>query len=252
MSAFKGEYPENLSVRGQMSFPLYNAKQIEEAKEWRAKKGFKKTKYAEKIGGTLLLKPIQFERVRTNLLDVVLPFTTLLYKETDGDKGVAPDVVKALAEQIKKGNWIGPDGKPNLPLRDLSAKDKEATGGDSSPYVGKIKFQGPWADGAPAPLEVSALLVNPENNSQKVVSIQELIDDEVIPESRRDITKLWWGAGWDFKIAARFSAYDAASIGISTYVNKAYLLPHLGLPVLGGGGADAAIEQDGDDWSDEE
>jgi hypothetical protein len=245
MSAYKGEWPANLNTRGQLSFPLFTDANVEEAKVWREKKGYKKTKFQEKKGATLLLKPMQFEAAHKHLLEVVLPFQNVLYKETQGDKGVEPDVVKALTKQLKDRNYLGPDGKPNLPLRELNEADKKNTGGDDSPYVGKIKFQGPIDN----PLDISGLVVVP-GQKDRVVSIQELIDDGVIPASRNDINKLWWGAGWNFKVSMRFSAYDSASIGISAYASKVYLLPHMGLPVSGG--ADAAIVEDGDDWSDDE
>src|SRR5687768_7496595 len=98
MSAFKGTYPENLNTRGQLSFPLYTDANIEEAKAWREKKGHKKTKFQEKKGATLLLKPLQFEAAKKHILEVVLPFQNELYKGTDGEKGVEPDVVKALTK----------------------------------------------------------------------------------------------------------------------------------------------------------
>jgi hypothetical protein len=249
VTAYKGEYPNDLNLRGQLSFPLYTEKNIEEAKEWRKKKGFKALKFDEKRGATLLLKPLQFERLQQHLIEVVIPFGGTLFKATDGEKGVEPDVVKALLKQMKDGNYIGPDNKPNLPIRRLSEADIKNTtpdGETESPYVGKVKFQGPYKEDLP----ISVLLVDTNTGKERIITIQDLVDDEILPANRADTTRLWWGAGWKFKTSLRFNVFDAASIGVSAFAQKVYLLPHLGLPISAGG--DANIIEDGDDWSDEE
>ena len=237
--ATKIDYPERVTVQGQLAFPLKSEAEIEALKEWRAKKGVKKPKYPDKIGGTLILNQVNYDKVQKYLVDTYLPFVDTLYKETDGDKGIEPDQVKALLKQAKEKNWLGPDNKPNLPLRSLNEKDQENM--RDYPGVAKLSFSGPYQED----LEVKAILVDSDGN-RSAVSLDTLIDEDMLPDSRRDSSKLWWGSGWIFRASFRFNAFDKATVGVTAYADTLYLLPHLGLPVFGGN-SDAAVLEDGDD-----
>lgn len=234
----KIEYPKNLTVQGQLSFPIKSKAEIEALKDWREKKGIKKPKFADKIGASLILNQANYDKAVEYLVATYLPFVDTLYKDTNGDKGIEPSLVKALLEQAKKKVWVGADGKPNLPIRELNDKDKENLG--EYPGVAKIKFAGPYEED----LGVKAI-VQPAGGSREVVTIASLIEDKVIPAGREDVNRLWWGAGWNFRTNLRMNAFDSASVGVTAYSQTLYLLPHLGLPVSGGG--DAAVLEDGDD-----
>lgn len=236
--ASKIEYPKNLTIQGLLSFPIKSEKEIEALAEWREKKNIKKPKFPDKIGGSLFLNEANYEKAVKYLEEVYLPFVDTLYKETNGSKGIEPDLVKRLMKQVKARKWVGDDKKPNLPIRDLNAKDKENLGDFDA--VAKIKFAGPYE----ADIAIKAI-VQPEGEDRQVVTIASLIEDGVIPESRQDVDTLWWGAGWNFRTSLRMNAFDSASVGVSAYSQTLYLLPHLGLPVSSGG--DAAILEDGDD-----
>ena len=236
--ASKIEYPKNLTIQGLLSFPIKSEKEIEALAEWREKKDIKKPKFPDKIGGSLFLNEANYEKAVKYLEEVYLPFVDTLYKETNGSKGIEPDLVKGLMKQVKARKWVGDDKKPNLPIRDLNAKDKENLGDFDA--VAKIKFAGPYE----ADIAIKAI-VQPEGEDRQVVTIASLIEDGVIPESRQDVDTLWWGAGWNFRTSLRMNAFDSASVGVSAYSQTLYLLPHLGLPVSSGG--DAAILEDGDD-----
>ena len=236
--AQKIEYPKNLTVQGLLSFPIKSEDEIEKLVEWREKKNIKKPKFPDKIGGSLILNQSNYDKAVEYLEKTYLPFVDTLYKDTNGDKGIEPALVKSLLEQVKKRNWLAADGKPNLPLRELNDKDRENLG--DFPGVAKIKFSGPYEEN----LGVKAI-VQPAGGDRMVVSIQSLIEDGIIPESRHDVNSLWWGAGWQFRTNLRMNAFDSASVGVTGYAQTIYLLPHLGLPVSGGG--DAAVLEDGDD-----
>lgn len=47
----------------------------------------------------------------------------------------------------------------------------------------------------------------------------------------------------------RFNAYDSASVGVTAYAQKMFLLPHLGMPVSSGDDSDV-LGEDGDDWDE--
>ncbi|QJD52868.1 hypothetical protein SEA_PHEDRO_16 [Microbacterium phage Phedro] len=237
-SKYKIEYPKNLVLQGQLSFPIKSDAEIEALKEWRDKKGIKKPKFPDKIGGSLILNQNNWDKLLDYMENTYLPFVDTLYKETNGDKGIEPTLVAGLLKQVKDRNWLAADGKPNLPIRELNDKDKENLG--DFPGVGKIKFAGPFEED----LGVKAITVAPDGTKQ-VVTIASLIEDGIIPESRHNVDTLWWGAGWNFRINVRMNAFDSASVGVTGYVQTLYLLPHLGLPVSGGG--DAAVLEDGDD-----
>ena len=236
--ADKIEWPKNLVTQGLLSFPIKSEKEIEALAEWREKRDIKKPKFPDKIGGSLFLNEANYEKAVTYLEEVYLPFVDTLYKETNGSKGIEPDLVKGLMKQVKARKWVGDDKKPNLPIRELNAKDKENLGDFDA--VAKIKFAGPYE----ADIAIKAI-VQPEGEDRQVVTIASLIEDGIIPESRQDVDTLWWGAGWNFRTSLRMNAFDSASVGVSAYSQTLYLLPHLGLPVSSGG--DAAILEDGDD-----
>ena len=236
--ASKIEYPKNLTIQGLLSFPIKSEKEIEALAEWREKKNIKKPKFPDKIGGSLFLNEANYEKAVKYLEEVYLPFVDTLYKETNGSKGIEPDLVKGLMKQVKARKWVGDDKKPNLPIRELNAKDKENLGDFDA--VAKIKFAGPYE----ADIVIKAI-IQPEGEDRQVATISSLIEDGVIPESRQDVDTLWWGAGWNFRTSLRMNAFDSASVGVSAYSQTLYLLPHLGLPVSSGG--DAAILEDGDD-----
>ncbi|QYC53786.1 hypothetical protein SEA_EUGENEKRABS_16 [Microbacterium phage EugeneKrabs] len=240
-------WPKNVNLTGQLSFPLTSKEDITALQEWRAKKSQPKPQFPDKIGGTLLLKQAQWDKAVDYLVNTYLPFNMELYKLTNGEKGIDPDLTKELLEQAKRDVWIDEGDKkkrPNLPLRRLDEKDIKNTGGDESPFVGKVRFSGPFEEGA---IEKAAIVMR--NGQQTVVPLRELIEDEIIPASRADYNKLWWGSGWFFRVNMRFNAFDSASVGVAAYAPKIFLLPHLGLPVSGGADADV-VEDDGDDWDD--
>lgn len=247
--ADKIQWPANLEVQGLMSFPIYSKENIEELVDWRKKKNIPAPKYDDKIGGTLLLGQRNWDKAYAYLTQEYLPFVDTLYKDTDGKKGIHPDLVKELLDQALSDTWIVKEGrqeKPNMPLRRLTDKDRENLP-EGFEAVGKLKFAGPYPAGTPITRKA---VVYDSQNKQSVVSLQDLRDDEVLPENRADENKLWWGAGWHFRTQLRFNAFDAASVGVTAYADNVYLLPHLGLPTSGG--ADAAIiADDGDDaWDD--
>lgn len=239
----KIEWPNNLKVQGMLSFPIKSEDEIIQLKEWREKKSIKKPKFPDKIGGTLFINENTFTKALDYLEETYLPFVETLYKDTDGEKGVEPDVLKKLAKQVKDRNWLGEDGKPNLPIRSLSDKDRENLNGFEA--VAKIRFAGPYEES----LGVAAI-VRDSTGAQRVASIQELVDDEVLPESWAKTDRLWWGSNGFFRTTLRMNAFDSASIGITGYAQKIYLLPHLGLPTMGNGGGDAEVLDDGDDWDE--
>ncbi|QNN98063.1 hypothetical protein SEA_FEDE_15 [Microbacterium phage Fede] len=239
MAAPKIEWPRSLTVQGQLSFPIKSEAEIEKVVEWRKKNNIKKPKYDDKIGGSLILNQVNYDKAVAYLEEVYLPFVDVLYKETNGEKGVDADALKLLKEQVKKRNWLAADGKPNLPLRDLNEKDRENLG--EFPGVAKLKFSGPYEEN----LGVKAI-IQPQGEPRYVTSIDSLVEDGLIPESRRDVDQLWWGANWNFRVNVRMNAFDKATVGVTGYVQTLYLLPHLGLPVFGGSG-DADVLEDGDD-----
>ena len=244
MANIKIDWPAGLTVQGQLAFPLKSEQEIEALKEWRAKKGIKKPKYPDKIGGTLILNQLNYDKAYEYLVKTYLPFVDTLYKETDGEKGIEPDQVKMLLEQAKKRKWLSDsEEKPNMPIRALTDKDRENM--RDYPGVAKLAFSGPYEED----LGVKAIIVTEDKRT--VVSLDDLVDEGILPEGRTDSTKLWWGSGWNFRTSLRFNAYDKASVGVTAYANTLYLLPHLGLPVVGGS-SDAAVLEDGDDadWAE--
>lgn len=244
-NAPKIQYPDNTILRGELTFPIKSEKEIAELVQWRQDKGHKKPKFPDKIGATLFLRQMQYDKL-VKALEDYMDFANTLYEETEGDKGVDNDVRKLLRDQIKKREWVGADGKPNLPIRSLSEKDI-ANLPDDHKYVGKVKFSGPWQED----IKIKAIQLDADLRNPVVVSIDSLIEDEILSEDMRDTEKLWWGSGWHFQVALRFNAYDSASIGISAYGGPIYLLPHLGLERRGRN-TDAEVIAEGDDWSDED
>lgn len=231
-------WPDNLSISGVLSFPIKSEAEIEALKEWRSDRKIKKPKYPDKIGASLLVTDPQIEKA-TAYLDEYLDFVNVLYKESDGEKGLDPDQVKELKALVKARDW----SNSNFPIRNLTDKDIENNGGDDCKFTGKIKFSGPYED----KMHVKAIVrPNPQSKIQ-VVQINELEDYGFeLPEKAQDPDQLWWGAGWNFKTSMRFNAFEAATgIGVTAYNNTLYLLPHLGLP-MGSYDADADIIEDGD------
>ena len=241
MAKVQIDWPKNLVAQGLLSFPLPTAQSLKDVVEWRAKKGIPKPKFKDKIGGSLLLTQTAFTRAQTHLVEVYLPFVKELYKLTDGEKGIAPDLVDQLLKRAKKGEWLNDEGKPDMPIRPLKDKDKENV---DDKYVGKLTFQGPHESVNDGNIEYAAILVGPEG--QRVVSLDDLRDDEILPSSRQDETVLWWGANWTFRGSFRLNAYDTNGFGVSAYTQKLWLLPDKGMPVSNSGDAD--VLEDGDDW----
>lgn len=238
----KIEWPKNLVLTGGLSFPIKSEDEIKLLQEWRAEKKLKKPKYADKIGVTLLLKEPQLEKIVKHLEDVYLPFVDVLYKNTDGEKGVEPEVVAALLKQVKARDW----SDKNLPIRELTAKDIENNGGDECPYIAKVKINGPYESS----FKVAAKIVR-EGQVSEIVEVNEIEDYGFdVPDNYLDTEKLWWGAGATIQVSLRFNAFDTANTGVSAYGNKLYLLPHLGLPTFGGGSSDADVVDEGDDWDE--
>jgi hypothetical protein len=244
----KIEYPSNLKVQGILTFPIYSEADIVALKEWRERKGHKPPQFPDKIGATLLLNQANYDKAFEYLTETYLPFVDVLYKETDGEKGIEPELVAGLLEQAKQKIWIDPTDKkkrPNMPLRDLGPKDKENVP-EGFEAVAKIKFSGPYQ----ANIGKKAI-VRGSDGKQSFVTIQDLIDDEVIPETRRKVDSLWWGAGWHHRVSLRFNAFDSASVGVTAYsAPNIYLLPQLGLPASAGNEAEL-LEEGDEDWADE-
>jgi hypothetical protein len=237
MAKFTGEYPKNLNVQGVLSFPITSDADLAALKEWRDKKGIKKPKFADKIGGSLFITDKMAERIADHLETVYLPFVDVLYKETDGEKGVGPAQVKELLALVKKRDW----STKQLPLRELTPKDVENRPDDK--YSLKLKFQGPYES------DISKKAIVYDGNTPMITSLDSLDDENALPESRADYDELWWGAGWTFRANIRFNAFDTASLGVTGYAPTLFLLPHLGMPVSGGG--DGAVLEEGDDWADD-
>lgn len=239
----KIQYPDNLNVQGLLSYPIKSENEIVQLKEWRESKKMKKPKFPDKVGVNLLLKPAQYDKVVEHLEKVYVPFIDTLYKETDGDKGLEPEIVKGLLEKVKTRNWSDAD----LPIRDLTEKDIENNGGEDSPFVAKISIKGPFE----ADFKVKALVRDSQDRLQ-VVELNELEDHGFdLPDNHRDEKKLWWGSSWNFRTSIRFNAFESArGEGVTAYGQTLYLLPHLGLPIFGGN-SDAAVIMDEGDWEED-
>lgn len=233
------DWPKNLTVTGVLSFPLTSEADLGAVKEWRTTRGIPKPKFPDKIGASLLINEKMVERVQSYMLETYFPFATELYKITDGDKGISPDDLKELISAAKKGDW----SKKNLPLRELSAKERENADDD---LIAKIKFGGPFED---ADFKKKAIVS--QDGDLVVTSIDSLVDDGILPEGHHDPARLWWGSGWWFRTSLRFNVFDTPKVGASAYGTTLYLLPERGLPTFGGNSSDADVLADGDDWSDE-
>lgn len=240
----KIEWPKNLTIQGQLTFPLPTEQSLKDVVEWRQKKGIKAPKFKDRIGGGLLLTQAGLNKAQTYLVETYLPFVDTLYKDTDGEKGIDPKLVKKLLDRAKAGQWLNGEDKPDMPIRDLKDKDRENV---DEKYVAKIQFSGPHESVNNGEIVFSSVVYS-SDGQQTITPLQDLIDDGIIPEGRGDFHRLWWGAGWNFRTGLRFNAYDTSGVGVSAYAQKLYLLPHLGLPVSGG--SDADVIEDGDDWED--
>lgn len=246
MAKYDINWPENITVQGQLSFPIKSQAEIEELAAWRVTKGIKPPQFDDKIGGTLILNQLNYDKVYEYLTETYLPFAIDLYKITNGEKGIDPDLTEELLKQAKKKVWIDPTDKkkrPNMPIRDLSDKDIENMGDFDG--VAKVKFSGPYNNNE---IKVKAI-VKDSNGKQTVVSIDDLIDEGILPEGHTDPNRLWWGSNWKFRTSFRFNAFDSAMVGVSAYAQTLYLLPHLGLETFGGN--DDSIVTDEDlDWEE--
>lgn len=232
-------WPKNLVVEGVLSFPLTSESDLEKLQEWRTRRKIAAPQYPDKIGVNLLLNQAQYDKARTYLGDVYLPFVNELYALTDGSKGVEPEAVELLKKQVADEQWLVTEGrkeKPNLPLRFLTDKDREHLPTDDE-YVYKIKISGPYEK----PFSKKAIV--------KVdgVQVAKELGDIELPSERSDWDDLWWGAGWHFRMGVRMNAFEQATLGVTAYGSTMFLLPHHGLPVNGGAG-EAQVLEDGDDW----
>lgn len=234
-------WPKNLTLNGQLSFPIKSDEEIERVVQWRLEKGIPKPDYADRIGASLFLNQEQHDRAVKYLETVYLPFAATLHGLTNGEKGIDPEVIKELQDQVKKREWllkVGRKSKPNLPIRPLTEGDKK-----NAPdwAVSKIKFNGPYESS----MTIKAI-VKDEDGTQLVSTI-EALPVGALPENANDPSALWFGAGWPFRVSLRFNAFDTTNAGVSAYGGVLYLLAFEELPVFGNS-SDADVLQDGDDW----
>jgi len=231
MSKFEGTYPKTCVATGILSFPISSEADLVALKQWRIDRKIAKPKYPDKISGNLLITKETYDKVRAYLADVYLPFVDVLHADTDSEKGLDKATVAELLKQVKAEDW----SNSNFPIRNLTEKDKANR--PSEDLVYKIKFSGPYEED----FTKKALI--------KVDGVKTPVPLSTIdlPESRKDINALWWGAGWTFQIGMRMNAFESATgTGVTAYVPTLYLIPELGMPVQGRGDAD--VIEDGDDW----
>jgi hypothetical protein len=236
------QYPKNLNLEGVLSFPLTSSQDLLDVVDWRVKKGHAKPQYEDKIGGTLFLDQENYDKAVRYLTEIALPFSDKLWAQTNGKKGIDPELTADLLKQAQERVWIDPTDKkkrPNMPLRNLSESDIENMGDFQG--VAKIKFAGPYQ----ADMGKKALIH--EDGQAMVVKLEDLEGDLALPDLAKDYDKLWWGAGWHFRTGLRFNVFDKASVGVTAYNQTLYLLPEMGMPISGNNG-DATILDDGDDW----
>ena len=244
------DWPKNLAVTGVLQFPLTSAEDLKAVKQWRTEKSIPKPKFDDKIGATLLITQEQVDRIQEHLLTVYYPFAAEYHELTGGDKGIESDDLKTLIKLTEKGDW----SQKNLPIRVLTSKDKDKMPETAKDAVAKVKFGGPYRgpsdDDSAGDFIKKAILVDGGNRS--VVTIDELVDRNILPERHTNPHKLWWGSGWWFRASLRFNVFDTPSIGTGAYSNALYLLPSRGLPVFGSDTSDADVLEDGDDWVDDD
>lgn len=244
----KIEWPKNFTVQGQLSFPLKSDEEIEQLKAWRLEKDIPKPQFDDKIGGTLFLTQAQWDRSLAHLRDVYIPFVDTLYADTNGSKGVDSEYTAMWLKQIADDVWHDPGDKkkkPNLPLRRLSPKDIENLP-DENPYVGKLKFAGPYEEDISVKALVRENAADPQSSLMvhSIASIKEL----GILDEKTDVDRLWFGAGWTFRAPLKFNAYDKASAGITAYISgPLYLMTDHPMPTFSGN-TDEEVVEDGDDW----
>jgi len=231
MSKFEGTYPKTCVATGILSFPISSEADLVALKQWRTDRKIAKPKFPDKISGNILITKETYDKVRKYLEEVYLPFVNVLHADTDGEKGLDKATVAELLKQVKAEDW----SNSNFPIRPLTQKDKDNR--PSEDLIYKIKFSGPYE----ADFAKKALI--------KVDGVKTPVPLSTIdlPDSRKDINALWWGAGWTFQIGMRMNAFESATgTGVTAYVPTLYLIPELGLPIQGGGDAD--VIEDGDDW----
>jgi hypothetical protein len=233
-------WPKNLVVEGILSFPLTSESDLEALQEWRTRRKIDPPEYPDKIGANLLLTEEQYKKAVTYLHDTYLPFARRLKSEFGRSKALDAELIDELVKQVEEEKWTVQEGrkmKPNLPLRYLTDKDKENA---PEGYEYKIKFSGPYEK----PFPKKAIIK--EDGQQVTVPLSSI----ELPSERNDPDALWWGAGWHFRTSIRMNAFEnaAGNGAVTGYGTGLFLLPHMGLPVTGGG--DANVLEDGDDWTE--
>jgi hypothetical protein len=234
-------WPKNLVIEGLLSFPITSEADLEALTEWRTRRKINPPEYPDKIGANLLLTEDNYRKAVTYLAETYLPFARRLKDEFGRSKALDADLVDELIKQVSDEKWTVAEGrkeKPNLPLRYLTPKDRENA---PDGYEYKIKFSGPFEKDFPKKAIIK------QDGVQVTVPLSQI----ELPDERKDPDALWWGANWHFRTSLRMNAFEnaAGNGAVTAYGNALYLLPHLGLPVTGGAG-DAAVLEDGDDWEE--
>ena len=229
-------YPKNLTVTGQLSFPLWSEDDLTRLAEWRANRGLKKGKYPDRLGGTLFLNQAQVDKITEYLTGTFLPFVSEQYAATNGDKGLDKDTVLEIEKKVKANDWSMDDYL--LPIRNLSAKDADNVTED---IVAK------WSFGASGGNEIQKkFLGRNADGDLEVIGISAV---ENVPEDALDgiDDTLYWGSRNTFRGAFNLNAYEAASTGISAYTRSLYLMTDL--PMTWGSGSDdeEVLEDDFED-----
>ena len=235
------EWPDNLTVQGRMTFPLYTEESLVQVAAWRERKKFAKPDYDEVTGFGLFLTQAQQDKIKKHLLEVYIPFASTLKKESGGKYGLDPKIILKLQKLVEEDDF----SENNLPLRDLSDSDErnlEKNGFDN--VVSKVRVLGPRDNG---PVKIKALV-----KRDGMSSVVPITDDDVVEKmgEANDHTKLWWGASWPFRTELRFNAYQAQGFGISAYGTGVYLLADQELKQFSNNNSDVAVAEDGDDWEE--
>lgn len=242
MADNKIAWPNNLTVDGLLSFPIWSEEQIPEVEKWRLKKKIAKPEFEDRVGFNLMLTEEQVQRVKKYLLRVYMPFALTLKAESGGEYGKDPKVIEKLIKQIEAEDW----SDSNLPLRELTDGDESnLEKNEIEGIVGKLKVLGPQE----GPIARKAI-IGPEGQRTVVplstVSVQEAMGEQT------DSNRLWWGASWPFKTEVRMNAFTSGkNAGVSGYVTTAYLLADQQLRTFGSSSDEAVVQEDGDDWMDD-
>ncbi len=224
------KFPKNLGVTGILSFPIWNEQDRDvRLPEWRTRKGFKKGRYPDRIGGQLHLTQSEVDKVQKYLLEDFLPFTAEQYEHTKGEKGFDADQIAELTDLISAENWDHTNGFV-LPLRHLTDKDQENAGDD---IVAKFTFNGSGGK----EISKDKVLIRPEADGGLMIQDLDAYSDEH-PVGDRD--SLFWGARNTFRGAFNLNAYTNSSVGIAAYTRGLYLRTDLN-PTWGGGSDDETV-----------